>query len=411
VRWRQGDSDRAIEKCAHVVESSYDVPYLAHATMEPMNATARVTEDLCEVWAPSQSQDRVGAVCRQLTGLPAERIRVYTTLVGGAFGRRSVPDFVIEAVTLSRDLRRPIKVIWSREEDMRHDRYRPMAAMRFRAGLDGDGRLEALEAHIAAPKISASLIADFPGYYTPWPSAELSVDAVPGISDMAYSVSNLTVRVSEAAPSVPLGYWRSVDYSHNGFFLESFIDEVAGVAGVDPYEYRLALLRDQPRLRAVLERVIDESGWTRRTAGRYRGVAVLAAYGSFVATVIELSVAGDLPRVHEVHCAVDCGVIVDRRNLEAQIQGAVGFGLTAALSGEIHVRRGRVVQSNFHDYRILRMSESPKISVYLSESDAAPGGAGELGVPTVAPALTSAWAAATGKRCRSLPLLKVRGAA
>lgn len=407
VRWRRGDSAGAIEHSARVVELLYDVPYLAHATMEPMNATARVTDELCEVWAPTQSQDRVGEVCRQLTGLPAERIRVHTMPAGGAFGRRSVPDFVIEAVTLARDLGRPIKVIWSREEDMRHDRYRPMAAMRFRAGLDVDGRLEGLQAHLAAPKISASLIADFPDYYTPWPSAELSVDAVPGVSDMPYAVPHLTVEESEVAPTVPLGYWRSVDYSHNGFFIESFIDETAREAGVDPYEYRLELLRDQPRLRAVLDRVIDESGWKRKIAGRYRGLAVLAAYGSFVATVVDLSIAGDVPRVHEIHCAVDCGVIIDRRNLEAQIQGAVGFGLTAALSGEIDVVRGRVVQSNFHDYRVLRMPEFPSISVYLTDSAAAPGGAGELGVPTVAPALTSAWAAATGKRCRSLPLLKV----
>ena len=380
------------------LEAVYEVPFLEHACMEPMNATAHVTADACHVWAPTQNPGGTRAVAARLTGLPPERVTVTTTLLGGGFGRRGEVDFVRDAVETSRAVRGPVKVVWTREDDIRHGFYRPATYNVLRAALRPDGRPAAWWHRVVGPGILVQK-----GY-----ARKGSVDraAVAGAADLPYDVDALQVEWVDKDLGVPVGFWRSVGSSQNTFVTESFVDELAHAARKDPYEYRRALLGKAPRHRAVLELAATRAGWgSPLRSGLARGIAVAFSYGSYAAHVAEVSVAPDgTPRVHRIVCAIDCGFPVNLDQIRAQMEGGAVYALTAALYGRITLDRGRVQQSNFHDYPMLRMAEMPKVETHIVDSGEAPGGLGEPGVPSVAPAVTNAIFALTGTRIRRLPI-------
>ncbi|TAK80390.1 MAG: 2Fe-2S iron-sulfur cluster binding domain-containing protein [Betaproteobacteria bacterium] len=379
---RRGSIERALRSAKHVVEARYETPYLAHATMEPMNCIAEVTDDACDIWVGMQSQQGAQACAMEITGLPRERVRVHTTYSGGGFGRRLETDYVAEAVRLAKMLHRAVRVLWTRADDLRHDFYRPASLTAFRAGLDARGGLSAWLQRIAGPELAL------------------------GEVEIPYAIPNLSVVRIKEDPGVPTGYWRSVGASQNAFSIECFVDELAHAAGKDPLAFRLALLAHEPRHRAVLELAAERAGWHDKLAkGRGRGIAVYRSYGSWVAQVAEVSAGdGGAWRVERMVCAADCGTVVNPDAVCAQMEGAVVFGLSAALHGEITLREGAVVQSGFEDYPILRMRDTPEIEAHLVPSHAHPGGVGEPGVPPVAPAVANALFAATGRRVRRLPL-------
>lgn len=391
-----GDVDAALASAARTLEALYEVPYLAHVCMEPINATARVHEGRCEVWAPTQDPQGAQQAAAEITGLSLPDCHVHPTLLGGGFGRRSVPQEVREAVELATHLSpRPVQVAWRREDDVRHDYYRHATAHRFEVGLDADGRPVAWRNRMASPSMQDR---DSAG-------GEVDDLAVEGARDLPYAVPNVQVWWSRAELPLSLGIWRSVGHSYNAFAVESMIDEVAAAAGRDPIDLRLSLLGERPAHRALLERVREASGWDRPAPeGRARGVAIHACYESTVAQVAEVSVDGDRPRVHRVWAVIDCGQVINPDTVEAQIEGGVAFGLSAALHGRIDLENGRVVQSNFHDYPILRIDEMPAVEVAIVESERDPGGVGELGVPPIAPAVCNALFALTGRRVRRLPI-------
>lgn len=372
------------------VEAEYRVPYLAHAAMEPMSATVRVADDRCEVW--TGIQDPLGArrLAADVLGYEREQVTVHNELLGGGFGRRlaNERDFVEQAVRVARELSpAPVQLVWSREQDMTHDYYRPAVLARLRGVLGENGRP-----------------LEWTARYTD--SIQRSADSP------RYAIPRVDVEQSEAKTHLRTGYWRSVDHSQQGFFIESFVDELAHAAGADPFEYRRALLADRPRDRAVLERAAALANWGAPVApGRGRGIAVVEGYGSFVAAVIEVEVPADVGaagaplRVTHVWTAVDCGPVINPETAHGQVEGGVLFGLSAALGEAITLDQGRVVQSNFHDYELLRLRDAPPVTVEFLQSDHAPGGLGEPGLPPVAPALANAYFAATGRRVRELPLL------
>ncbi len=377
-----GDVGAALGKASSVVEASYETPYLAHATMEPMNCTARVETDGCDVWVPTQAQTEAERAAAEAAGLPPERVRIHTTLLGGGFGRRLDCDFVDEAVRIAKAVGRPVHVFWTRDDDMRHDHYRPASYTRLRAGLDKSGAPLAWFQRIAGPPL-----------------------ALNGV-DLPYAIPNVREEHVTVDPGIPTGPWRSVSASQNAFVIESFIDELAHAAKSDPFTFRRKLLRKAPRHRAVLELAAERAGWTTPLpSGRYRGIAVYHSFGSYVAQVAEVSVnpAGAIT-VHRVVCAVDCGIAVNPDLVAAQMEGAIAFGLSAALKDEITIERGRVVQANFKDYPILTFCEMPQVEVYIAAQRDEPGGVGEPGVPPIAPAVANAVFAATGHRTRRLPL-------
>jgi len=393
-----GDAAGALAGATKRIEAVYDVPFVHHATMEPMNCTAHVRPDGVDVWAPTQNQGDAQRVAAELTGLPIEKIRIHTTFSGGGFGRRLEPDFVSEAVRVSKAVGAPVKVIWSREDDMRNGFYRPTSYNRFAAGLDASGRLVAWTHRIAGTPLRLK--------FGPLEKG-LDESLVDGAIDLPYAIPNLLVdQVVLELPTVPRGPWRSVGVSHNGFVTECFLDEVAAAGARDPFELRRELLRDKPRHLRTLELAAERAGWrTPLPAGRGRGIA-LAEWGPTVCVeVAEVSVdPSGTVRVHRVVCAVDCGPAVNLGQIEAQMQGGIVFGLTAALYGEITLERGRVVQGNFDTYRMLRMPEAPVVEVHVVPSTDAQGGTGEPGVPPIAPAVCNAIFAATGKRIRRLPI-------
>src|SRR6059036_3076558 len=371
------------------------------ATMEPMNCTAHVRADGCDVWAPTQNQTRAQEVAAELTGLPKERVRVHTTFLGGGFGRRLEPDFVSEAVRLSKAVGAPVKVIWSREDDVRHGFYRPATYNRFVAGLDATGSPVAWTHRIVAPPILLK-----------FGPLEKGIDRtlIDGAANLPYGIPNVLVdQVAVDLLPVPRGFWRSVGISQNAFVTECFCDEVAVAAGKDPYEFRRALLGDKPRHRRTLELAAEKAGWgSPLPAGQGRGIALAEWAPTTCAQVAEVSVAPDgRVRVHRVVCAVDCGPVGNPDTIEAQLQGGIVYGLTAALYGEITIERGRVKQGNFDDYPLLRLPEMPVVEVYIVPSSDAQGGIGEPAVGPIAPAVCNAIFAATGKRVRRLPIGKV----
>jgi isoquinoline 1-oxidoreductase beta subunit len=415
----QSDMEKLVGKSGHVAKTAgtgalthggtqisavYEAPYLAHACMEPMNATASVEAGQCTVWAPTQYQcgpalgGGVQEVAARLTGLDPSKVTVNTTFLGGGFGRRAMQDFVIEAVEASKAAGVPVKVIWSREDDIQHDFYRPPTYARFAASLGPDGMPTALTARVVCPSIMASAFGA--------PKTAFDDSATEGIANLPYGIPNLLVDCTQPDWAVPLGFWRSVGSSQNGFLVESFIDELAWAAGQDPLEYRRAMLAAKPRYSAVLERAAREARWgTPLPAGRALGIAMMESFNSIVAEVAEVSLNPDRTvRVHRVVAAVDCGAVVNPDIVRAQVESAIVYGLTAALHGQITIDKGRVVQSNFHDYPLLRMREMPVVEVHLIDSTEKPTGIGEPGTPPIAPAVANAVYALTKQRIRRLPL-------
>ena len=399
VARKEGDAAAAFSAAAKKIEAVYEVPYLAHATMEPMNCTAHVRADGCDVWVPTQFQTFTQATAARLAGVKPEAVQVHTTFLGGGFGRRSELDFVVDAVELSKAAGAPVQVTYSREDDMQHDYYRPASYCRQAAALDADGWPVAWTNRIACPSIMSRVFPNF---------VKNGVDgtSVEGAADIPYAVPNILVDYQLTEAAVPVGFWRSVGHSQNAFFSECFLDEIAAASGKDPYELRRRLLANQPRHLGALELAATKAGWgAPLPAGRFRGIAVMSSFGSYVAQVAEVSVnRSEGVRVHRVVCAVDCGRTVNPDTIAAQMEGAIVYGLTAALKGAITIDRGRVEQSNFNDYEMLRLDEMPVVEVHIVPSDNPPGGVGEPGTPPIAPAVCNAVFAATGKRIRRLPV-------
>jgi isoquinoline 1-oxidoreductase subunit beta len=390
-----GDARAARAGAARTIEQTYELPFLAHATMEPMNCTAHVTGSSAELWVPTQFGSSMQTRVARLLDLPVDAVTVHVTFLGGGFGRRAYADFVIDAVQIAKAVGKPVKVVWSREEDVQHDLYRPAGAQRLRAALDGRGRPVSWENRVAGPATA--------GYWDPGSEHPGRSDAP---DEILYAIPNRFADFVYVPAPVPIGAWRAVRHTQNVFCIESFLDELAHAAGADSMEYRLALLEGDPRARSVLELVRDRSGWGRPLSpGRGRGVAFMRYGGTYVAHVAEVTAGADgMLRVDRVTCAFDCGQMINPDTVRAQIESAIIWGLSAALWGEITVEHGRTVQSNFHDYRVARMRDAPAIAVHLVENHETPTGVGEPAVPGVAPAIANAVFAASGRRVRRLPL-------
>lgn len=386
-------------KGAKTIEATYEAPYLAHACMEPMNCTAWVKPDGVEIWAGTQSQGPVQGILSQVASVDPGKVKVNTMMLGGGFGRRFAPDFVIDATLLSKISGAPVKLIYTREDDMAAGFYRPASVTKFRGGLSADGKATVLNAGVGSPSIMAA------SGFMKIPDNGVDTFAMEGIADHPYDIANQRLAYGRKEPGPSVWFWRSVGHSQNIFFMESFIDEMAAAAGKDPYQFRRALLDKQPRYKQVLEVAAEKAGWGKPLpAGVFRGIAVAQSFGSYVAEVVEVSVNADgSPKVHRVVAAVDCGMTVNPAIIERQIEGGIVFGLTAALYGKITLKDGRVEQGNFHDYPVLRHNEMPRVEVHIVKSTEKPGGIGEPGTPPIAPAVANALFAATGKRLRSLP--------
>jgi isoquinoline 1-oxidoreductase beta subunit len=402
VARHDGDPDTALTGAATRYEATYELPFLAHATMEPMNGTAHVRPDGVDIWAPTQFQTSVQGLGARIGGVPLEKVKVHTTYLGGGFGRRSELDFIQEALETSKAVGAPVKVIWSREDDIQHDQYRPACVHRLRAGVDANGQPVAWTHRIVAPSIMARVFPDFV-------KNGIDPEAVEGGVGMPYAIPNAHVDYHMPDTGIPVGFWRSVNNTFHAFVVESFVDELAHGAKKDPYEYRRDLLGKAPRHLGVLNLAATKAGWgTPLPEGRSRGIAVWKSFESYVAEVAELSMTQEGGvRVHRVVCAVDCGPVVNPSIVEAQMQSGIVYGLTAALWGEITIDSGRVRQSNFHDYPMVRMAEMPTIEVHIVPSSDEQGGVGEPATPPIAPAVCNAIFAATGKRIRKLPIGKV----
>ncbi len=400
---KDGDPDKAYAAAIRKVSADYDVPYLAHATMEPLNCTIDYRGDSCAIRVGSQMQTGDRAAAADILGLNPEQVKLHTTFLGGGFGRRGNPhsDFVSEAAEVAKRVKRPVKVVWTREDDMRGGYYRPMWHDRLMAGLDGSGNLIAWWHTIVGQSIM---------FGTPFEKRmiENGIDhtSVEGAKDIPYTIPNILVTLHSPRFGVPVQWWRSVGHSHTGFVVESFIDEVANDAGKDPFEFRRSLLAANPRHKGVLELAAEKAEWGKALpAGHGMGIAVHDSFGSFVAQVTEVSVSdsGEV-RVHRVVCAVDCGRYVNPLTIEAQMESGIVYGLSAALHGAITLKNGRVEQANFDTYPVLRMNEMPRVEVHIVPSREKPGGIGEPGTPPIAAAVTNAVFAVTGKRIRSLPI-------
>ena len=395
-----GDVDKGMASAATKVEAIYQVPFLAHATMEPMNCTVHVRKDDCEIWIGSQAVARVQAAAAKTAGLPLDKVVVHNHLIGGGFGRRLEADGAVRAVEIAKQVEGPLKVVWTREEDIQHDMYRPYWLDRLSAGLDAKGMPVAWSHRFAGSSVIARWLP--PGF-----NNGLDPDSTEGAIDLPYALPNLRVEYLRVEPpGIPTAFWRSVGPSHNVFVTEGFIDELAVAAKQDPVAYRLALLDKAPRAKAVVAFAAEKAGWGQPLpSGAGRGISLQFVFATHMAQVAEVEVAKDgLVRVRRVVCAVDCGTVVNPDTVKAQIQGAIVFGITAALHGEITLKGGRVEQSNFHDYLMLRMNEAPAIEVYIMNSAEPPGGMGEAGTSAIVPAVANAIFAATGKRLRKMPV-------
>jgi isoquinoline 1-oxidoreductase beta subunit len=395
-----GDASGAMAGAATEIEATYHVPFLAHAAMEPMNCTVHVRGDGVEVWVGTQAVARAEAAAADAAGLPLEKVIVHNHLIGGGFGRRLDVDGVTRAVEIAKHVDGPVKVVWTREEDIQHDMYRPMIFNRLSAGLDANGKPVAWKNRFAGSSVAAR-------WLPPAFKDGLDPITIEGAIDLVYDLPNLHVEYARTEPpGIPTAFWRSVGPSHNVFVIESFVDELAAAAGQDPVAYRLALLDKTPRAKAVLALAADKAGWGEKLPPRIgRGVSMQNVFATYVAQIAEVEVATDgSVRVRRVVCAVDCGTVVNPDTVEAQIQGGVMFGITAALYGNITVKDGRVEQTNFDSYQILRMNEAPNVEVHIVQSPELPGGIGEAGTSAIIPAVTNAIFAATGNRLRKLPV-------
>jgi isoquinoline 1-oxidoreductase beta subunit len=428
----RGDPDAVLAGAARVVEAVYRAPYLAHATMEPINCTAQVEGGRVTVWAPTQAPGFARALAARVADVPEDAVTVHVTQLGGGFGRRLDVDFVGQAVRVALETGgRPVQIVWPREEDLRHDFYRPAGACVLRAALDAAGRPTALvigsagdaptprwmeravaqDRPLAAAALGAGADTTLPRALQPANRATLGALNTPdkttaeGLLDLPYAVDALRVTHAATRSGVPVGFWRSVGHSHNAFFGESFIDELAHAARADPLAWRLARLGTLPRHAAVLRLAAEKAGWgSPAPAGRARGVALHESFGSIVAQVVEASLENGRPKLHRVVCAADVGRVVNPGIVERQMESAIVFGLGAALTGRIDIEAGQVRQSNFHDYPVPRMPEIPRIETHLIASERPPGGVGEPGTPPLAPALANALFVLTGRRLRELPL-------
>lgn len=396
-----GDVAKSMPTAAKRIDAVYEMPFLAHAAMEPMNCTVQVTKDSCDIWVGIQVVSRAQATAAEVTGLPPERIQVHNHLIGGGFGRRLDVDGITQAVAIAKQVDGPVKIVWSRKEDIQHDVYRPYYYDRFTAGFDAQDRLVAYHHRVTGSSILAR-------WAPPAFVNGLDEDAINGAAkEMPYAIPNILVDyVRDEPPGLTTGWWRGVGPTHNVFVVESFIDELAVETKKDPVEFRRSLLGKQPRVLGVLNLAAEKAGWgTALPDSVGRGVSVQFAMGTYLSQVAEVEVSkeGEV-KVRRVVCAVDCGQIVNPDTIVAQIEGGIIFGISAALWGEITLRGGRVEQHNFNDYRVLRINETPLIEVHLVKNTEAPGGIGEPGTIGVAPAMANAIFAVTGKRVRKLPI-------
>ena len=402
VARNDGDTAKALAGGAgvKVFERVFEAPFLAHACMEPMNCTAEVTATRCDVWAPTQGQTATQQAAMAASGLPEKAVFVHTTYLGGGFGRRGEADFVTDAVETSKAVGAPVKVMWSREDDMHHDYYRPVTYMRLWGAVDARGNPIAYQQRVIQQSLMKKLNPN--GLDQTKGIDFISLD---GAANLPYAIPNVRVEYTELNPGIPYGFWRSVGASVNGFVVEGFIDEMATAAGKDPYLFRRDLLAKHPRHLAVLNLVADKAGWsTPATQGRFRGIALMEAFGTISGLVTEVSVTNGAVKVHKITCAVDCGWIVNPDTIKAQMEGGIVYGLTAALKGEITIKNGRVVQNHFGDYQMLRHQEMPSIEVFIVPSTEEPGGIGEPSTAVIAGSLVNAVYAATGKRIYKLPI-------
>ena len=395
-----GDADKAMATAATKLEAIYQVPFLAHATMEPMNCTVHVRNDECEIWLGTQAIARVQAFAAMVAGLPPEKVIVHDHLIGGGFGRRLEADVAVRAVEIAKQVDGPVKVVWTREEDIQHDLYRPYWFDRISAGLDEQGNPVAWKNRYAGSSVISRWLP--PGF-----KDGLDPDSTEGAIDLVYDFPNFHVEYARVEPKgISTGFWRSVGPSHNVFVVESFVDEMAAAAKRDPVAFRRALLGKSPRAKAVLDLAAEKAGWGQPLPkGSGRGVSLQFVFGSYLAQVAEVEVAKDgSVRVRRVVCAMDCGTVVNPDTVQAQLMSGVIYGTTAALYGEITLKNGRVEQTNFDTYQMLRMNDAPAIEVHVVKSAEPPGGMGETGTSGVVPAIANAIFAATGKRLRRMPV-------
>ncbi|HTC17856.1 MAG TPA: molybdopterin cofactor-binding domain-containing protein, partial [Stellaceae bacterium] len=399
ISYRRRSHPRALAATGDRFDAAYELPFLAHATMEPLNCTVHLTPDSCEIWTGTQIMARVQSSAAKAAGLPVEKVTVNQHLIGGGFGRRLEPDMVVAAVRIAKQVDGPVKVVWTREEDVRHDVYRPVYRDTISATLS-DGKIVGWKYKITGSAVIAR-------WLPPAFQKGIDIDAIDSATDIPYEIPNFHVEYVRAEPpAVPTGFWRGVGPNNNVFAIECFMDELARKAGKDPVALRRSMLANRPRFLAALDLVAEKSNWGQPLPARVgRGVCVQPSFASFIATVVEAEI-DEQGEVHlrRVTSAVDTGIVVNPDTIRAQIEGGLIFGLTAALYGEITIDKGRVEQSNFHDYRMLRIDQAPRIEVHLIKSGEAPGGIGETGVTAGPPALRNAILAVTGVALRRLPI-------
>jgi len=398
VARNQGNADTALASSPKKFERVFEAPFLAHATMEPMNCTADVKAGSCDVYVPTQGQTASHNAAIAASGLTADKVKIHTTYLGGGFGRRGEADFVTEAVETSKAVGAPVKVVWSREDDMQHDFYRPISYARMQGAVDAAGNATVFTQHLVQQSLMKRLGS--------LPPPGVDFISLEGAANLPYDLPNIKVEYTEQDPGIPFGFWRSVGASFQGFAVEAFIDELATTAGKDPYQFRHDLLGKAPRHRAALDLAAEKAGWGKPLPqGRARGIAVMECFGSILAQVTEVSVdAKGAVKVHRVVCSVDTGWVINPDTIKQQMEGGIIYGLTAALKGEITIQNGRVTQRHFNDYQMIRHPEMPLIEVFIVPSTAEPGGIGEPSTALAAGSLVNAIYAATGKRIYRLPI-------